>query len=89
MIKYINDLIKDLEKLSDVIEGINHCKDCKFWSNDIDLECDYSNNNTHKDIFFDNSSFELDSGADDDQGSYAKLMTGPMFGCIKFEVKYV
>ena len=60
------------------------CKDCKFWDIDYDGECERVG---YADIDLDDSSFELECGADDDQGSYAKLITGPNFGCIKFEPK--
>ena len=44
-------------------------------------------NYDNMDITIDDSAFEIEFGADDDQGSYARLITGPNFGCIKFESK--
>ena len=63
---------------------IKICKNCKFWGIDYDNECDRVG---YADIELDDSSFDIEHGADDDQGSFAQLITGPNFGCIKFESK--
>ena len=60
------------------------CKNCKFWGVDYDNACDRVGNG---DPDLDDSEFDIDFGADDDQGSFAELITGPNFGCIKFENK--
>ena len=63
---------------------IGLCKDCKFW----DSETYRCTRVGYADIELDNSAFEVIATADDDQGAYGELHTGPLFGCLKFEPKY-
>lgn len=67
------------------------CKDCFWWGRDYVGACDRvglstdDRSNIHsqkgKDRFY------ISFGADDDQGSFARLHTGPEFGCTHFEQK--
>jgi len=60
------------------------CKNCKFWDNgecDAVFSCDEGFGwKQNPDILF-----ELEYDALDDTGIWAKLKTGPEFGCIRFE----
>jgi hypothetical protein len=59
---------------------MGQCRDCRFW--DTQGVCSRVG---YADVDLDDSSFEIVSSADDDQGSWGQLVTGPNFGCIKFE----
>ena len=63
---------------------IGKCKDCIYWSKDYESECDLVG---HNDTLEDDKSFVLKYEADDDQGLYGMLLTGPNFGCIQFKGK--
>lgn len=66
------------------VEG--KCKNCRFWGISYDHECDrigYSDNQVKGNT----SAFNISANADDDQGLQASLVTGPDFGCVKFEAR--
>ena len=56
---------------------IGRCKECMFWSRSYENECD----NVGEDDFL------IRAEADDDSGLDYGLITGPNFGCVKFESK--
>jgi hypothetical protein len=57
------------------------CKNCKWWGKYQDRVCDMVDH----DYNTDDTAFEIDVTADDDQGLSVALITGPEFGCIFFE----
>jgi len=61
-----------------------NCKDCCFWGEDADFECSYAQ--WENAIPANNKAFFiLQIGARDDQGLHGCVLTGPEFGCVKFE----
>ena len=76
-LEFMDQRIKHLEGFK-----MGKCKNCKFWGVDYQKVCslaEYAND--------DDSSFKINYGSNDDQGSWGQLITGPNFGCIKFEEK--
>jgi hypothetical protein len=60
------------------------CRDCKYWD---DGECGGVGN--HDPGFGWNQNprilFDIELRADDDSGLSCRLLTGPEFGCVRFE----
>ena len=57
-----------------------YCKDCKFWSTQD------GSGKKGCDAIGDNLS-DTEHGALDDSGIWSEFVTGPNFGCIKFQPK--
>lgn len=62
---------------------MGYCKDCKFWGAS-DQECNLAEWIEALDALEDDS-FGFYADADDDQGLQAGVVTGPLFGCLKFK----
>lgn len=59
------------------------CKNCFFWGEDFDGECDFPKTIlSEKDP---DTRFMIEVTANDDQGLDYHLITGPNFGCIHFK----
>jgi len=74
-------------------QTMNNCKDCKFWdrawlnSKLNKAEClfafGYITNGYYEKPEKDDAAFDL--RINDDYGLTHRFMTGPMFGCVKFQ----
>jgi hypothetical protein len=67
-----------------------NCKDCKHWeANQDDHGRKWNECNAAQweelDAKLKPEAFAYYADADDDSGLYAGVITGPMFGCIKFK----
>lgn len=71
-----------------------YCKDCSFWEHHSDTDwglstswstCELPVRVSYPFAKINENDFVVYAGADDDSGLNAGLITGPMFGCIKFE----
>ena len=70
---------------------MGNCKDCKFWDHDlfeseVDVaECDAFGyyDPMYQKLEQDDAAFDL--RINDDYGLSHRFMTGPMFGCVKFQ----
>ncbi len=73
---------------------MGNCKDCKFWESYQSMfggknwtECSFVGNVDSANMPVDEDSFSVFANCDDDSGLNSGLLTGPMFGCIKFQQK--
>ena len=57
------------------------CKNCEYWGVEYPGACDFVNTIP---VEKKETRFEVKCDANDDQGLYSMLMTGPEFGCIHF-----
>ena len=62
------------------------CKDCKFWGSQFSDDCSAANEMLVRGVYK-GDEFGLYTSAADDWGLEAYLLTGPEFGCVKFERK--
>ena len=58
------------------------CKNCKWWGRDWDGICDLIDWGDGRE---DHDMASIKATSDDDSGLSVRLVTGPDFGCIKFE----
>lgn len=65
---------------------MGYCKNCKFWN---DGQCERVDNRDEGFGWSQNPAirFEVEIKADDDSGLGYRLITGPDFGCVRFEEK--
>jgi len=62
--------------------SMKRCKTCIWWRNGACVVV-----GTLEAVSNPNTLFCIDAGADDDQGSWELLLTGPDFGCIHHQGK--
>jgi hypothetical protein len=60
------------------MSDLGRCKTCKWWGRDYEGTCSFVDTTLSQ--YPDH--FELECGADDDSGLWARLATGPEFGCV-------
>lgn len=77
---------------------MGNCKDCLFWDkmwiqSDGAARClyveDYKSYDENRDYKIAEGDFAIDYGVSDDSGLWINMLTGPMFGCVKFRARGV
>lgn len=78
---------------------MNTCKECKFWGAHFEGVCDGEIGNIKRipGTFYDSEKYTIDkpdgfgvhADASDDTGLYSALVTGPDFGCNRFQPKEI
>lgn len=58
------------------------CESCKWWGVDFEGVCDFVNTNLAE---AEETRFQVEADAADDQGLSCALITGPGFGCIHYK----
>jgi len=60
---------------------MGNCKTCRFWGHDYERACDAESCDDVPSV----DGFVIRSGALDDSGLWARMITGPEFGCTRYQ----